>query len=270
MEVNLTQVPLKFQSDGTLRPDCREKLVKRREKIVKKIDIWARALKINRLPSATDYYSIVDELLQIDELIETGSTSEGQASVEEVDAKLELIQKAAKFSETVPIGGASMVGTTEYKVETPDTSKGVKRRRTGTPLICLHASAPTQLQINTDDSDSDEPPDNAKLDLRGVKIPTFDNTASKWATWWPRFEGLIHRNKELPYILKVVKLEECLVGDAQRWIENLKPTKESYKEFVQCANILKTSTFRRQRSTKSLMRSRKSMTSTTSHRFESY
>src|SRR5699024_4651229 len=138
----------------------------------------------------------------------------------------------SKFSETVPIGGASMVGTTEYKVETPDTSKGVKRRRTGTPLICLHTSAPTQLQINTDDSDSDEPPDNAKLDLRGVKIPTFDNTASKWATWWPRFEGLIHRNKELPYILKVVKLEECLVGDAQRWIENLKPAKKSYKEAI--------------------------------------
>ena len=231
MDINLTNVSLEFNLDGTLTTECTKQLIDRRTKLISKVDTWVRSLKFNRWPSQTDYNSLVDELMQIDELICTAEQENGEENMKEVDGKLEQVFAAAKFKDSVPIGAYARnpVPIKDEFVKPP------KRSRTGSPVLSgankqkINLISNRQSTNQCDSSDDDDDCELAQIDLRIITMPTFDDNPSKWFSWWPRYKVLVHTNNNLPYIAKVAKLEECLVGDAKRWLVELKPTKESYK-----------------------------------------
>ena len=55
---------------------------------------------------------------------------------------------------------------------------------------------------------------------------------SDWLSFWAKFELVVHNNSKMNEISKWFRLEQCLVGDAKRWIANLKPSKDNYLKVV--------------------------------------
>ena len=76
--------------------------------------------------------------------------------------------------------------------------------------------------------------------ILGVKLPklevlTFDGNVMNWASFWERFNALIHSKKQVDDTEKLTYLRQALMdGTARHVIEGQSQTAKNYVEVVKC------------------------------------
>ncbi|XP_055917761.1 uncharacterized protein LOC129950022 [Eupeodes corollae] len=112
------------------------------------------------------------------------------------------------------------------------TSKSYHEAIIGAELVeAIEKSSPMIAAL----SDTGAPPlstaassSHTGIRLPRIDLPKFDGSYTTWRAFQDRFQALVHNNKSIDDIDKLHFLQSCLIGDANRFLQNLSVEAANY------------------------------------------